>query len=87
MVNRGSSYRLDKAMETVMVIMTNEKTKANYLDETDIDSIVNVCLRELGEINDSRSRVQTLRVLHRSLEHPTYLKHYGKRISEIVDTI
>ena len=87
MVNRGSSYRLDKAMETIIVLMTNEKTKANYLNETDIDSIVNVCLRELGEQNTSRSRVQTLRVLLKSLEHPTYLKHYGKRISEVVSTI
>ena len=57
MVNRGSTYRLDKAMETIIVLMTNEKTKANYLNETDIDSVVNVGLRELTEENTSRSRV------------------------------
>ena len=57
MVNRGSTYRLDKAMETIIVLMTNEKTKENYLNETDIDSVVNVGLRELTEENTSRSRV------------------------------
>ena len=87
MVNRGSSYRLDKAMETVIVLMTNEMTKTNYLNETDIDSIVNVALRELSEENTSRSRVQTLRVLLKALEHPTYLKHYGARLQEYVSTL
>ena len=87
MVNRGSTYRLDKAMETIIVLMTNEKTKANYLNETDIDSVVNVGLRELTEENTSRSRVQTLRVLLKALEHPTYLKYYEKRVSEYVSTL
>ena len=87
MVNRGSSYRLDKAMETIIVLMTNEETSKSYLNEVDIDLVVAVALRELGEQNTSRSRVQTLRVLLKALEHPTYLKHFEKRKSEYINTL
>ena len=85
LANRGSAYRLDKAMQTVYVLLTNAKT-VEFFNENDIDIIIECALRELGEKNTSRSRVAILRVLLLALEHPTYLKHYPKRVAEYIDT-
>ena len=78
LANQGSAYRLDKAMQTINVLMSNETT-LNFFNENEIDIIVGCGLRELGEQHTSRSRVQTICVLLAALEHPTYLKHYPKR--------
>ena len=86
LANRGSAYRLDKAMQTVQVLLTNAKT-LEFFNENDLDIIIECGLRELGEKNTSRSRVAILRVLLTALEHPTYLKHYPKRIEEFISTM
>ena len=56
LANRGSSYRLDKAMQTIYVLLTNAKTPG-FFNENEIDIIIGCGLRELGEKNTSRSRV------------------------------
>ena len=86
LANQGSAYRLDKAMQTINVLMTNETT-LNFFNENEIDIIVGCGLRELGEQHTSRSRVQTICVLLAALEHPTYLKHYPKRADDFVETL
>ena len=84
LVNRGSSYRLDKVMQTINVLIVNPKSKT-FFNENDIDIIVGVGLRELGSVNTSRSRVQTLRTLLLALEHPTFLKVFPKRYDEFIE--
>ena len=86
LANRGAAYRLDKAMQTVHVLLTNAKT-LEFFNENDIDIIIECGMRELGEKNTSRSRVAILRVLLLALEHPTYLKHYPKRVEEFIGTM
>ena len=44
---RGSMYRLDKSMQTITVLMTNEETKGKFFTDNDYDLIVDCGLREL----------------------------------------
>ena len=48
LANQGSAYRLDKAMQTINILMSNEST-LGFFNENEIDIIVGCGLRELGE--------------------------------------
>ena len=53
---RGSMYRLDKSMETITVLLTNESTKGRFFSDNDFNLIVDCCLRELESKNTARTR-------------------------------
>ena len=60
---RGSMYRLDKSMETIIVLMTNESTKGRFFSDNDFNLIVDCCLRELESKNTARTRTQIMKVM------------------------
>lgn len=70
---RGSMYRLDKSMQTISVLLTNERTKGKFFSDNDFDLIVDCCLRELESKNTSRTRTQIFRVMNLILDHPTFM--------------
>ena len=79
---RGSMYRLDKSMQTITVLMTNEATKGKFFTDNDYDLIVDCGLRELESQNTSRARTQILRVLNLILDHPQYIANNRHRLPE-----
>ena len=75
-------YRLDKSMQTITVLMTNEQTKGKFFTDNDYDLIVDCGLRELESQNTSRARTQILRVLNLILDHPNYISNNRHRLPE-----
>ena len=53
---RGSMYRLDKSMQTISVLMTNDSSKGRFFSDNDYDLIIDCCLRELESKNTARTR-------------------------------
>ena len=81
MTNRGSVYRLDKCMQSIGVLLKSSKSE-EFFNCNDIDIIVDIGLRELGEPNTARARVQTLRVLLTVLDHESFMEHYKHRVED-----
>lgn len=79
---RGTGYRLDKSMQTIAVLLTNENTKGKFFSDNDFDVIADCCLRELESKNTSRARVQIMRVMCLILDHPTWMPSNYHRLSE-----
>lgn len=79
---RGSMYRLDKSLQTIGVLMTNEQTKGKFFTDNDFDLLVDCCLRELESKNTSRARIQILKVLNLILDHPTWINNNKHRLPE-----
>ena len=52
----------------------NKKTEG-YLNENDLEVIVDVCLRELEQANTVRTRIQITKTLHLILCQDFYIKH------------
>lgn len=80
---RGSMYRLDKSMQTISVLMTNDSSKGRFFSDNDYDLIIDCCLRELESKNTARTRTQILKVLNLILDHPTWMAKNKHRLGEI----
>ena len=79
---RGSMYRLDKSMETITVLMTNERTKGRFFSDNDFDLVVDCCLRELESKNTARSRTQVIRVMNLILDNQAWISKNHHRLDE-----
>jgi len=79
---RGSMYRLDKQMETLTVLFTNEQTKGKFFSDNDFGLIVDCCLRELESKNTARSRTQIMKVLSLILDNAAWMNNNMSRIPE-----
>jgi len=79
---RGSMYRLDKSLQTITVLMTNEQTKGRFFSDNDYDLIVDCCLRELESKNTARTRTQILRVMNLIIDHPSWIKTNSHRLPD-----
>ena len=65
-------------MQSISVIMKNEKS-ADLLNVNDLDAVVDIGLRELGNVHSARARVQTLRVLLLILNSEVWLDHQKEK--------
>lgn len=52
-------------------------------NENDVDFIVDVAIREMGVHNNSRTRVEILKVINIIFNHKTYWKYYPQRLAEM----
>lgn len=68
LTNQGSAYRMDKCMQSIAVIMQNSDSE-HFFNVNDIDLIVDIGIRALGDQNTSKTRVQVLRTLKKILDH------------------
>ena len=82
LINRGSIYRLDKAMETAAILLTNEKCAETFFNENEIDLMVDVALRELNKPNSVNTRVAVIKTLVICLNNKSYCRLFENRVAE-----
>lgn len=75
-------YRLDKSMETITILLSNERTKGRFFSDNDFDLIVDCCLRELESKNTGRTRTQIMKVMNLILDLPGWISKNSHRIEE-----
>lgn len=85
LTNRSNRYRFDKCLETLNIILTNEKSK-DFLNINDLNVLLDICLREIQTEKNPDIRVQILRMIEIIMDHEMY-KMYPYKLDDIRETI
>lgn len=88
LANRAGMYRLDKIMQTILLLISNQETNIEFT-LNDYDVLIDAGLRELEQENPARARIRILEVLHKIICDPEYSEgeNYASKMDFFRDRI